>query len=88
MSATHLSPKGESALTPCCDKVPFELPLDDRMTLDVRLVTCQRVRHVVAVPFDWYMAVDGVRVRNDSRWFVLALRADGSVIWTEPDGET
>lgn len=37
----------------------------------------------VPVPVDWYMAVDGIRVRNDSRWVKLVLHKDGSVTWEE-----
>lgn len=36
----HLEPEGQSALTRCCNKSPFELPRTDRMTGDPSLVTC------------------------------------------------
>jgi hypothetical protein len=36
----HCSPIGDSALTPCCAAIPFELPANHRMTLDVSKVTC------------------------------------------------
>ena len=39
---------------------------------------------VVGVPVDWYMAGDGLRARNDTRWIWLILHPDGSVTWEEP----
>jgi hypothetical protein len=39
----HACPPGDSAVTPCCGQIPFELPRTDRLTLDAELVTCGRV---------------------------------------------
>ena len=36
------------------------------------------------IPLDYYMAADGLRVRNDTRWIGLILHDDGSVAWLEP----
>lgn len=37
----HRCPPGDSGVTPCCGRTPFELPRTDRMTDDPRLVTCR-----------------------------------------------
>lgn len=39
---THACPPRGKSLTPCCRRSPFELPRDDRITLETRLVTCGR----------------------------------------------
>lgn len=36
----HQCPPVGHGFTPCCGKTPFELPRDDRMTLDPADVTC------------------------------------------------
>ena len=36
----HLAPPDGQDITPCCGYVPSELPLGDRMTMHVNLVTC------------------------------------------------
>ena len=33
------------------------------------------------VPTDWYMAADGLRPLNTTRWVLLNLHPDGSVTW-------
>lgn len=38
---THLCPRGDSDVTECCHKSPFELPYTDRLTADVNLVDCE-----------------------------------------------
>ena len=43
---THLCPPGDSALTPCCGKSPFELPKTDRLTEDPKLVTCHARKEI------------------------------------------
>jgi hypothetical protein len=40
---THLCPPGDSALMPCCNRSPFEVPRTDRMTVDRSLVTCRKL---------------------------------------------
>lgn len=37
---THLVPPDGEALTPCCGKTPFELPIGDQITSDGETVTC------------------------------------------------
>lgn len=37
----HLCPKGCDSNTRCCNRIVFELPLTDRMTVHPDLVTCQ-----------------------------------------------
>ena len=37
----HACPPGSESLTPCCGRVPFELPRFDRMVTDLALVTCR-----------------------------------------------
>jgi len=37
----HRCPPGDSALTPCCGKSPFELPRTDRLTVHDEQVTCR-----------------------------------------------
>lgn len=37
----HACPVGSASVTPCCNRIPFELSRGDRMTLDARLVTCK-----------------------------------------------
>lgn len=44
-SVIHLTPLGDEALTPCCNRVPFELPRTDRLTLDAGLISCPAVRY-------------------------------------------
>lgn len=38
----HMSPQPGGFFTPCCGKIPTELPIGDRLTLDHRKVTCNR----------------------------------------------
>ena len=38
---THECPHMDEATMPCCDKTPFEVSRNDRMTLDRQLVTCR-----------------------------------------------
>ena len=38
----HAAPPPLEILTPCCRKTAFELPADERMTLDAATVTCGR----------------------------------------------
>jgi hypothetical protein len=38
----HACPPGDEGLMPCCERTPFEVPEDDRMTLDPEQVTCGR----------------------------------------------
>lgn len=43
----HACPVGDSGVTPCCGRTPFELPRHDRMTVtedDSALVTCKATR--------------------------------------------
>jgi hypothetical protein len=40
VSPVHACPVGESPVTGCCGRTPFDLPRMDRMTLDPALVTC------------------------------------------------
>jgi hypothetical protein len=40
---THRRPVGDSTLTPCCRKVPSELPYFDRLTENPRLVTYEAI---------------------------------------------
>lgn len=40
-AVVHLCPPGDAADMPCCGRSPFEA-MQDRMTLDERLVTCGR----------------------------------------------
>lgn len=37
----HACPPGNSSLTPCCGKTPFELTRTDRLTYDLAEVTCR-----------------------------------------------
>ncbi|MGE0402976.1 MAG: hypothetical protein AB7T06_40090 [Kofleriaceae bacterium] len=37
----HACPPAGAAVTPCCNRIPFELSRGDRMTLDARLITCK-----------------------------------------------
>lgn len=37
---THRCPQGAEAVMPCCGRSPFEVPFDERITLDDSLVTC------------------------------------------------
>jgi hypothetical protein len=39
-AVTHACPPGDEGVTPCCGRVPFELPRWHRLTLDPREVTC------------------------------------------------
>jgi len=39
---THQCPPDGSGIMPCCGRTPFEVALDERMTLDASLVTCGR----------------------------------------------
>lgn len=43
---THRCPLDAATLTPCCGRLPFELPLTDRLTTDERRVTCRTDVHV------------------------------------------
>lgn len=38
---THAAPPHGSAFTPCCGRVPTELPIGDRLALDRSKVTCR-----------------------------------------------
>ena len=38
--ATHLCPLGDGSRTRCCGVLMFELPLDDRITMDPHRVRC------------------------------------------------
>jgi hypothetical protein len=40
----HDCPREGESVTRCCGRIPFELPRDDRMTLDPALVTCSTVQ--------------------------------------------
>jgi hypothetical protein len=42
MTTTHQCPVGDSNMTLCCARTPFELPSTDRMTTTLELVTCGR----------------------------------------------
>jgi hypothetical protein len=37
---THRCPVGDSPITPCCGRSPFELRATDRLTVYAGLVTC------------------------------------------------
>lgn len=37
----HECPPDGSGVTPCCGKTPFELPPQDRIALEKKLVTCR-----------------------------------------------
>ena len=41
VETTHRCPSPGEAVTPCCGRTPFELPLTDCLTLEAALVTCQ-----------------------------------------------
>lgn len=40
---THMCPPDGSGLTPCCEKTPFELPRDDRLTAHQDQVDCGEI---------------------------------------------
>jgi hypothetical protein len=67
---THLAPKGDSAVCPCCERSPFDLPLDDRMTLDPAAVTCS------VEPDGWWS-----REPSDLRQGCLVLAAGTLLGW-------
>ncbi|MGN6609977.1 MAG: hypothetical protein ACTHMS_23575 [Jatrophihabitans sp.] len=46
----HRAPLGGDVVTPCCHRTPFELPLDDRMTVTDADVTCGVEQEAVAQP--------------------------------------
>lgn len=49
----HACPQGGDALMPCCEKTPFEVPRDHRMTLDPALVTCKPEYEPDEQDVDW-----------------------------------
>lgn len=55
---THACPPVGSGVTPCCGRTPFELPRDDKMTLDPGLVTC---RSAVGEHLKWETCACGRR---------------------------
>lgn len=44
IGVVHACPLDGSGLTPCCQRTPFELPRDDRMTSESGNVTCTQAR--------------------------------------------
>jgi hypothetical protein len=40
IEVVHRCPVGDSGLTPCCNRTPFDLPRYHRLTEDPALVTC------------------------------------------------
>ena len=40
---THGTPQLGETTTPCCGKSVFELPHNDKITIQLRMVTCGRV---------------------------------------------
>lgn len=44
IETVHACPPGNSSLTPCCGRTPFELSRTDRLTYDEDQITCQAAR--------------------------------------------
>lgn len=40
-SITHACPRGSSNVTPCCDRLVWELPRSDRLSLHPDLINCE-----------------------------------------------
>ena len=39
-ATTHAHPRPDETTTPCCGRNPVELPIGDRLTFRVELLTC------------------------------------------------
>jgi hypothetical protein len=44
LGVVHACPPGNSALTPCCGRTPFELARTDRLTYEQAEITCPAAR--------------------------------------------
>lgn|SRR5580692_4514348 len=63
----HASPLPGRAITPCCGKIPFELPQLERITNDVAEVTCGVIEYATGRrDFTYYLH------EKDGWWFSLA----------------
>lgn len=68
---THACPADGAAVTPCCGRSPFELPMTDRMTLDPALVTCPLApprRVQLRRTKGWRMPENTVNVARPGKW--------------------
>lgn len=88
----HLCPPVGSGLMPCCDRTPFELPLDDRLTTSAHEVTCtdRELAELVVdtdggeSPFGW--REDTVEERETTLTAALRAVRQQCIAWTQPTG--
>ena len=78
----HLCPPGESALTPCCGRSPFELRRDSRLTNDPAMVTCDarlpaRIASIEAALDTLFAAVGLAPDAMNSAWIAAKKRWEG-----------